>query len=380
LQDFASEHLTADEIGGLIGGEGQPGISQDRAGHAHSCELCRRAIEMHRNEDSRLRQIAEGPRQEGQPECPSAGDWASLAAGLVDPARQDKLLAHASDCDACGTALRAVVEDFSEDMNAGELRAIDILDSSKADWQSDVARRMAQASRPARPIPIAVRTHPAIWLARAAAVVIAVGAGWLSWDRWNAGEPTRLIAQAYGQQRPFDWRLPGAAYGPVRRERGAASSPQKPAALQKAEYEIKEKLEKQPDDVHALDLSAQVEMLEADPETAIATLQHALERKPDDPGLLAALGMAYALRAEGQSRDVDYAFAIENLRRSLKSKPDVPAVVFNLALVYERMYLYPDAIEQWRHYLDLDKSGDWNKEAQRRLAELEQKKKSGLKP
>jgi tetratricopeptide (TPR) repeat protein len=377
LQDFASEHLTADEIGGLIGNEGAAGISQDRAGHAESCEFCRRAIEMHRKEDIRLRQIAEGPRQSSQRGCPPLADWASLAAGLADSTRKDALLDHVSHCDACGMALREVVEDFSEDLNPEELRAVQMLDSSKAAWKSAIVRRMAEASRPARTVPLGIRPHPARWLAWAAAVVVVLGVGWLSWGRWTAGEPARLIAQAYGQQRPFEWRLPGAAYGPVRSERGAASQP---AALKKADIEISEKLEKRPDDVQFLDLNAQVQMLRSDPEGAIGTLQHALERKPDDPGLLAALGIAYALRAEALNRDVDYRFAIENLMRSLKAKPDVAAVVFNLALVYEREYLYPAAIEQWRHYLDLDKSGDWNQEAQRRLAELEQKKKPGPTP
>jgi cytochrome c-type biogenesis protein CcmH/NrfG len=201
----------------------------------------------------------------------------------------------------------------------------------------------------------------------------------LGWNYWIAGEPARLIAKAYTQQRPVDLRLPEAAYGPVRRERGAASLLRQPAALQEAEFKIRRELEKRPDDVRSLDMIAQAEMLELEPEAAIGTLQHALERKPDDSGLLAALGVAYALRAEAPNRDVDYGFAIESLRRSLNLKPDSPTAVFNLAIVYERMYLYPDAIEQWRHYLDLDKSGDWNKEAQRHLAELEQKKKSGLK-
>jgi hypothetical protein len=49
-------------------------------------------------------------------------------------------------------------------------------------------------------------------------------------------------------------------------------------------------------------------------------------------------------------------------------------------VVYERMYLYEDAIREWRHYLELDPSGSWRAEAQRRLADLEQKKKSGGKP
>jgi tetratricopeptide (TPR) repeat protein len=380
LQDFAKDHLTPSEIEGLIESEGPVGISPDRAGHAEWCELCRRKIDMHRKEDIRLRQIAQGPRQGVQPGCPAATEWASLAAGLIDPARRDFLLDHASGCDACGMALREVVEDFSEGMQVEEAGAIGTLESSKAGWRSGMARRMSEASVPAQPVPFKSRTRPVIWLARAAAVVIAVGAGVLGWNHWISGEPDRLIAQAYTQQRPFDWRVADAAYGPVRRERGGASSLQQPASLQEAEFKIKRELEKRPDDVHSLDLIARAEMLESDPEAAISTLQHALERKPDDPGLLAALGMAYALRADAQNRAVDYGFAIDYLRRSLKAKPDSLTAVFNLAVVYERMYLYPDAIEQWRHYLDLDKSGDWNKEAQRRLAELEQKKKPELKP
>jgi CHAT domain-containing protein/cytochrome c-type biogenesis protein CcmH/NrfG len=307
--------------------------------------------------------------------CPPEADWALLAVGLVDTTRKDVLLDHASHCDACGRVLRAIVEDSSEEMYSEESRAIEMLKSSRAGWRRNMARRRTEASPPGRRLTLGIRTHPAAWLVRAAVLVMTVGAAWLGWNRWIAGEPVHLIAKAYAQRRPFDWRLPQAAYGPVRRERGATPSLQKPTALLEAEFKIKRELEKQPDDVQWLDLKAQTEMLESDPEAAISTLQHALERKPDNPGLLGALGVAYALRAETQNRDVDYGFAIENLRRSLKAKPDAPAAVFNLAIVYERMYLYPDAIDQWRNYLDLDKSGDWDKEAQRRLAELEQKKK-----
>jgi tetratricopeptide (TPR) repeat protein len=336
-------------------------------------------IDMHRKEDIRLRQIAKGSRRRPEPDCPPEGDWAALATGLVDPARQGVLLDHATRCDACGMALRAVVEDFAEEITGEESRAINALASSKDSWKNGMARRIAKGFRPPGPLPFGIQTRSAAWLARAAAVVVALAAGGLGWNYWIAGEPARLIARAYTQQRPFDWRLPEAAYGPVRREKGAASLERQPAALLEAEFKIKRELEKRPDDVRSLDLIAQAEMLESEPEAAIGTLQHALERKPDDPGLLAALGVAYALRAETPNRDVDYGFAIENLRRSLSLKPDSPTAVFNLAIVYGRMYLYPDAIEEWRHYLDLDKSGEWNKEAQRHLAELEQKKKSGLK-
>jgi tetratricopeptide (TPR) repeat protein len=129
-----------------------------------------------------------------------------------------------------------------------------------------------------------------------------------------------------------------------------------------------------------LELRARAEMLGRDPDTAISTLQRALERKPDAPGLTADLGMAYALRAEVSNRNIDYGYAIEYLGRSLKARPDDSVAIFNRAIVYERMLLYEDAIRDWRRYLELDPSGPWREEAQQRLAGLEQKKNSVKQP
>ena len=50
--------------------------------------------------------------------------------------------------------------------------------------------------------------------------------------------------------------------------------------------------------------------------------------------------------------------------------------VFNLALVYQRMNLYPDAERQWRRYLALDAARAWRLEAQSRLAEVQLKMNS----
>ena len=155
------------------------------------------------------------------------------------------------------------------------------------------------------------------------------------------------------------------------------SSIQKPAALLEAEARIVRELDRDPDSVKWLELRARAEMLAWDAERAIATLQRGLERKPDDPELLADLGMAYALRAEAQDRAVDYGSAIEYLGRSLKAQPDSPEALFNRAVVYERMFLYDDALRDWRRYLDLDTAGGWRAEAQRRLADIAQKKKAG---
>jgi tetratricopeptide (TPR) repeat protein len=365
--------LTADEIAGLIGFGGPEGLPEERANHARSCDLCGRSIAMHQEEDNRLRRLAGGPRGVPGWQCPEPAEWASLAAGLCEAGRRDELLAHASGCDACGAVLHAVMEDFSEGITDAESQALGALQSAKPGWQRKVARRMAEGSR-SRP------TYIRTWLPRAAAVLVAAGAGWLAWNQWMASDPARLIATAYTEQRPFEYRVPGAAYAPVRQERGVSSAFQRPQALNDAISKIGGELKKNPEGVKWMELSARAEMLESDPESAIATLQHALEQKPDDADLLADLGAAYALRADGQNRAVDYGYAIDYLIRSLQKRPNSAEVVFNLALVYERMNSYENAIDEWQRYLTLDPRGAWSEDARRRLADLEQKKKSVRQP
>src|SRR5262249_39091395 len=103
----------------------------------------------------------------------------------------------------------------------------------------------------------------------------------------------------------------------VRVERsGAGSTFGRPFTLLQAEARIGEALAKNPDNTEWLALRARAEMLARDAETAIATLTHALDQKHDDPDLQAALGMAYALRAEATNRAIDYGQAIEYLSRS----------------------------------------------------------------
>ncbi len=319
----------------------------------------------------RRRWIGRGPEDVPGLGCPAAGDWASLAVGLLDSERSRTLLAHAIQCDECGALLRAAAEDLGSDVTDAESKELGELVSAQPEWQREMARKMAQASRPVpRPHP-----QPAQWLGWAAALLIAVGGGYWSYDQWSSGQPARLIAQAYSQQRPFEFRFPAADYGPVRQQKGANGSSQSPASLLEAEARVARELTKRPDDARWLAWRAETEMLSWDPETAIATLTRALDRKPDDPALSAELGIAYALRAEAQNRSVDYGTAIEHLTRAIRLKPGLRDALFNRAIVYERLFLYDEAIQDWRRYLSLDSSSAWADEARRRLAELEQKKK-----
>jgi hypothetical protein len=55
-----------------------------------------------------------------------------------------------------------------------------------------MVRKMAQASGRGRVLSMPLR----VWSTRAAAVVVAAGAGWLAWEQWVVSDPARLIAEA----------------------------------------------------------------------------------------------------------------------------------------------------------------------------------------
>jgi tetratricopeptide (TPR) repeat protein len=329
-------------------------------------------VPMPDEEPNRLDRLAAGARTGPQSGCPGVEELAALAAGLAAEGQCDALLEHASGCDACGAILRELVEDFADERSEAETRMAESLESSKAEWQSAMARRMAGASRGKPSIPI--RT----WLAKAAAVIVVLGGGgWLAWNHWIVNDPARLLARAYMLQRPFEYRIPGAGYaGVAPQERKGNSVFRRPQAMDEASFKIKERLERYPEDVNTLELLARGELMERDLEGAFATLQRALENKPQDPDLLADLGMAYALRAETLAdRDVDYGYAMDYLLLSLRAKPKGRETAFNLALVYEKMNMVEKAIDEWREYLTLDPSSPWHDEAEKNRSRLEKKKK-----
>lgn len=382
MERHEEEHLTAAEIAGFLEAGRGEGLLAERVNHARSCALCGRVIEMHEEQESRLRQLGSGPQEALRAGCPTEAELTSLAAGLVESERGQALLAHVSECDGCGALLRTAIEDLSDDRDTEESEKLAALESARPEWQRSLARRMALAARPSPPMRLwlwLTEWHAAqppgwVWKVSAAALILAIGAGWWSYDHWVLSHPARLIAQAYTAQRPFDFRIEGAGYGLVQIQRGFGSSFRRPASLVEAEERIARELAKKPDSAEWLALHGRAELLALDAENAIANLTRAVDQRPDDPVLLADLGTAYALRAEraeAQGRAADYRPAIEHLTRSIRARPKFPEAVFNRALVYERLLEYDEAIRQWRLYLSLDASGGWADEARSRLTNLE---------
>ncbi len=365
-----------EEIAAVAESGGRAGITAEREKHARSCEICGRVIALHQELNSQLSRMAGGPRRANERGCPPPEEWASLAAGLLTTERREAMLDHAADCDGCGALLHGVVADFSAEKDFPEAKELAALATRTPERQREIARRMTRIAGGGGERPEYWR-----WAAVAAAVVLSIGLGWFGYDRWKAGDPSLLIAQAYTERRPYDFRVAGANHAPIRSQRRAAGSPfERPRALMKAESLVAERLAANPDSPEWLALRARAELLAWDAEAAIATVTRALERQPGNAELLADLGMAYALRADAEDRRPDYGRAIEHLSQALQAKPDMAVSVFNRAIVYERMQLYEEAIAEWRRYLGLDPAGGWAEEARRHLRDLEQKKKLDARP
>jgi CHAT domain-containing protein/predicted Zn-dependent protease len=349
--------------------------------HLDGCEGCQGLVKMHKE----LKTPGEERRE---PNCPLQPAWWDVAAGLLPEVRTAELLEHSTNCDACGSLLRQATQDFADGATEQETALISTLASAQAEWQQFLARSLSTTeSRRRRQgrwsrafadwflLPRRSVSRNA-WAYAAAAIMFVAASAWLVQTR-RQPSVEQLIANAYTEQRPFELRITGAAYGPVRQERGGERSAfAEPAGLLKAKYIIKERLAARRDDEAMLAASGKVELLEGHYDEAIRTLGRLLDAHPDSPPLLTDLATAYFQRAAAGDRAVDYGQSIELLGRVLEKQPDDPLALFNRAIALERMYAYDEAIGDWEHYLRIDASGDWAAEAQQRLNELRQKMKA----
>ena len=211
---------------------------------------------------------------------------------------------------------------------------------------------------------------PAYTFAAIAAAIVA----WIGVRTLRPPSAEQLLAQAYSEHRTLEVRIPGAKYTPVQAERGVGGSNfDKPPSLLKAELLIGENLRKSPNDPAWLEARARADLLDGNYESAIKSLQLALETQPDSPALLTDLGSAYFVRAESANQPIDYGNAVESLGKALAKSPDDPVALFNHALACDRLFLYSQEMDDWEHYLRVDRQGEWSDDARRRLTALKEK-------
>lgn len=292
-------------------------------------------------------------RETTAPVCHTADD--DLAALLLEPAPAgaEQLLAHAAQCPRCAARLRELTGVLSDEPVEPPV----LLRSSTAAWRREMARKMSGTEG---------RTGQSWWkpAAIAACLMIAALAGY----RMLAGPgPEELLAQAYTQRRPFDYRLPDKGHARVSQRMSAGGTFDKPAALIQAQAKLAQMAD-------APVARGRAELLNGDLEAAIATLERARETAKLEAVAL-DLACAYAARGDG-ARPEDYAKALDLLERLLRVQPENRAALFNRALVLERLQRFDDAVESWDRYLQADSAGPWAAEARERRETAAQKKVS----
>ena len=346
--------------------------------HVESCRDCRLKVQMHRsvqNEMSRLRVREDIQRG---PDCFEETEWLQVAAGVLPETKTKELMKHASQCGHCGPLLKEAIETLSNEVTPKEEQMLASLESMGSRWQAGMARTLRDGSRERTSYNDARLTRGWFFWPRQAfavaglAVVIAVA--WLGFQILHPSSAERLLAHAYTEHRTLEVRISGAKFAPLRAERGQGESNlDRPSSLLRAEALISENLDKNPNDPVWLRAKAQADLLDRNYESAIKSLELALESQPNSPPMLTDLASAYFERAEATNRPVDYGNAMEYLGKALNQTPDDPVALFNRAVIAERLYLYAQAVDDWEHYLRVDPSGDWADDARKHLAWVKEK-------
>ena len=378
---MAKEHLQTDELAKLYEEACRPGIPRPITANIHphlaACSLCRERFEEQAFLDRQLEEIHSSKPALRQSDCPEPALWREVATGVTAPEQTLFLVHHASRCDHCGTLLREAVADLNGENTPADEELIAALKSAQPEWQRSLAQRITGTVIP-QPVP-----WWRVWLtvprlATVGAAVLAVAAlGYLGVVQQRQPQTAgRLLASAYSEQRTMELRIAGAAYAPLRVQRGpAASFSERSAALLKAESIIADQLPSHPSDPAWLQAKAQADLLEGKYDAAVESLKRALELAPKTPGLLTDLATAYFQRARSEDRPEDYGAAFEHLSQVLASDPDNAVALYNRAIVGEQQFLYHQALEDWEHYLKVDPRSEWAEEARSRADALRAKLK-----
>lgn len=348
--------------------------------HLRLCTGCQQLLEQ---EQFLFRVSKRAPmRDNPDVDCPSTQQWMEIVAGLDSPLHTEEQLNHARNCAPCCARLKQISEQLADDPSDEESRILNLLKSSTPGWQRSLARRMHQLSCEEQIAHAKARKSTFFRkssLAVASTLLLVLGFWWYSY-----GRPTkavnRLLSEAYSEQRTTDLRMTAARYAPVAALRGNEPSEfRRPTALLEAEVLVAKKLATRPDDPFWLDAQGRADLMRDNYSSALSALERAHSYAPDDLAISTDLASAYYLRAEEQNRSEDYGRAVDLLGSVLLKNPRDEIALFNRALSSERLSLYEQAVEDWRHYLEIDPSSAWSSEARRRLQELQEKINQGKK-
>ncbi|HEV3039981.1 MAG TPA: CHAT domain-containing protein [Candidatus Angelobacter sp.] len=391
-----SSHLTDSQIEEYVArncGEDRGAQEEGIEAHFAECDSCRgRRLEAER---IRLGILWPHPAKTPKPGCPGEEQLQEFAAGLCSPETASEIRTHAARCDFCAPLLKSYLEDFSGDLNAEAKEFVDGLPAMQTKWQQRFVRDSV-GQRPGflerlKNLFLFFRAPGLAWrrLSLAGGLALAILAamlvpGALSVVQIQKAE--KLAVNAFVEKprtnlrfawlpHNFDIKLSGED------RNDASSSPSWIDAQSLANHH------QDSADPKWLRISGRLALLKKDI-NAVNLLKSAYDKGLRDPATEIDLAAAYFLRdtseaaKKGQAAP-DVGQTVNLLHKVLQEPGLAPeqqqAALFNLAIAYETMLRWDQAISFWEEYLKLDSSGPWADEAGRRLA-ADQAKKRPLRP
>jgi CHAT domain-containing protein/cytochrome c-type biogenesis protein CcmH/NrfG len=392
--EAGDQHLTDEELDQLAGIpepwdlDAGGSLPSDTAAFKHfsNCQNCRRKLEERIAASKKLAFLKTAGSEDRGDLCPSDEEWMNVVAGIEHKEVSEKMLDHAAHCDHCGPVVHRLTREFSESASPEETRIVENLASSSPDWQRSMAARLSVST--------GYRSHDTrrslpSWAWKlltfgSIAVVLTAVVIWVVFP-WPQRRVERLLADSYTQHRNLEPRIPGAQFAPLKVERAQQTSHMdSPASLLEAEKEITSHLASSPSDPFWLQSRGRAELLEGNYQGAIDVLRLGLAAKPSAPSLLIDLATAYSQRGDATEHAEDYGTAVELLGQALKVHPRDPIALFNRAVISRKAFLFSQAIEDWKAYLEIDPTGEWADDARSRLKEAQdeqqKRKQLGIRP
>ena len=302
--------------------------------------------------------MAPSVRKSSVDACPDLETLAGYLDGRLTESERADIAAHVAGCETCYFV-------FTE---AAQTRASD---RARAETDASASPEPVSAATPKWWMTPKVTWSSATGLAAAAALVVAIGTGFLRSGRGDSAE-LRALVVAVGTDRTIEARITGGfAYGPVRApvrsgEQPTAASGSPDIRIAAARIEKEATAHRSPQTLHRLGIAY---LVTGDIFRAVNVLEESAGESTD-ARVLSDLAAAYLARARQTNDPQDLMKALSTVERALGADARLAEAWFNRAEALERMGLAAQALEAWQQYLQIDAKTAWASEARLHTAAL----------
>lgn len=386
-------HLTDDQIERYVQQDNDLSGNGPFEAHIAECESCHsRLLEAERNRlglrTSRMRNASRSAK------CPQEDDLQAFAAGVRPP----WILEHVAECDYCAPLLQeylgAIEEDLEPDLNPepdpspspfviGEGGKTTVIDEGgkRNRIPKKIFLGFKKASERLHFLPGSAKAS----LAGAAGVLLAcIPLVPTAWNAYSLNQAEKAITAA-APEASLMMRLNWAAHP----QATFLKDPMKPpSASDSRPLALASELASNNQnsiDPRWIRFRGQVKLISGEYEDSAKLLSLATEMGLNDPDTEIDLAVAEFQRdtqhASADDREKEgplyLSESLELLRKILKNPKLTPnqraTATFDLAMVYQRMQSWDEAVVEWEKYLQLDPASAWHDDARRGLEEARKK-------